>query len=103
MGFNIASYTNEIEKLCRHYSVTRLEVFGSAVGSNFNEEKSDLDFLVEFGPSQSFGAFDQYFGLKEALTALFERSIDLVERKAIKNPFFQQKIEKEKQSIYHAQ
>ena len=36
---------------CRRNNVRRLDLFGSAVGPNFDPRTSDLDFLVEFGVS----------------------------------------------------
>nr|NIT57867.1 hypothetical protein [Fodinibius sp.]NIV15274.1 hypothetical protein [Fodinibius sp.]NIY26449.1 hypothetical protein [Fodinibius sp.] len=48
----------------------------------------------------SLGAFERYFGLKEALERLFQRSVDLVDVKAIKNPYFRQAIEKDKVIVY---
>lgn len=38
----------ELIELCRKHHVRRLEVFGSATGSDFDEESSDIDLLVEF-------------------------------------------------------
>ena len=99
MSSDISKYADQLDTLCKQYAVVRLELFGSALGAQF-KETSDLDFLVEFDPHNSLGAFDQYFGLKEALGELFERSIDLVELTAIKNPYFQQKIDQEKRPIY---
>ena len=44
-----------VEELCRKYRVTRLEVFGSAVGESFDPERSDIDFLVEFQSGSDLG------------------------------------------------
>ena len=52
-----------------------------------------MDFLVDFSDVHPLGAFDRYFGLKEALEQLFRRSVNLVEKRAIKNPYFCQAIE----------
>ena len=45
----------EIEQLCRLYQVERLEVFGSAAGSQFKPESSDVDFIVTFLPGVDLG------------------------------------------------
>lgn len=73
---------------CARYQVRRLELFGSAVRGAFDPQRSDLDFLVEFGPLQPGQYADTYFGLLEALQALFGRSVDLVMVRAIRNPSF---------------
>jgi len=100
MNLNISEYSDELSNLCATYDVKRLELFGSALRSDFDLENSDLDFLVEFADTHSLGAFDRYFGLKEALERLFQRPVDLVEVKAIKNPYFREAIEKDKVLLY---
>jgi predicted nucleotidyltransferase len=95
MILNLSNYSDELSNLCTAYGVKRLELFGSALRSDFDLEKSDLDFLVEFADTYALGAFDRYFGLKEDLEQLFQRPVDLVEVKAIKNPYFRQAIEQD--------
>ena len=43
---------------------------------------------------------DNYFDLKEELEAIFNRPVDLLEEKAIQNPFFKKQIDFEKVLIY---
>jgi len=92
---------DEIERLCRRYGVQRLELFGSAAVGAFRSEESDLDFLVELeaaGP----GYADRFFGLLEGLEELFGGPVDLVVASAIKNPFFQQSVERSRAMLYAA-
>ncbi len=92
-----------LKRLCKQYRVKRFEVFGSALtGEGFDAGKSDLDFLVEFLPLQPGEHADAYFGLLEALQDLFSRSIDLVETKAIRNPYFLESINQNRKEIYAA-
>jgi hypothetical protein len=93
----------EIERICRTYSVARLELFGSAArGGDFDPATSDLDFLVQFEPITAGEPLDQYFGLAAALESLFGRSIDLVESGAVRNPFIQADISRTKRLIYES-
>ena len=92
-----------LKRLCKQYRVKRFEVFGSALsGKGFNPENSDLDFLVEFLPLQPGEHADAYFGLLEALQDLFNRHVDLVMPRAIKNPYFLESINKGREVIYAA-
>lgn len=92
-----------IERLCLQYRVQRLELFGSALtDENFDPGKSDLDFLVEFLPLQPGQHANSYFGLLEALQDLFGRHIDLVEAKAIRNPYFLESVNRNRKEIYAA-
>ncbi len=92
-----------IELLCSKYRVKSLELFGSALTEkSFDTEKSDLDFLVEFLPLQPGQHADAYFGLLEKLQDLFSRSIDLLEIKAIRNPYLLESINRNRRQIYAA-
>jgi predicted nucleotidyltransferase len=94
---NLAALT----ELCRRFQVRRLELFGSATGRQFDPARSDIDFLVEFEPATS-GFGDRYMGLLESLEELFARHVDLVETKAITNPYFLQSIQASRELLYAA-
>jgi len=92
-----------LKSLCKKHRVKRFEVFGSVLtGEGFDPENSDLDFLVEFLPLQPGEHADAYFGLLEALQDLFNRHVDLVMPRAIKNPYFLESINKSREVIYAA-
>lgn len=98
----LKNYSNELSELCTRYGVKRLELFGSGSREDFDPQDSDFDLLVEFADPKPAGAFDRYFGLKEALERLFQRPVDLVESRAIKNPYFRQAVEQDRILVYAA-
>ena len=98
----IAEHRSEIADLCRRYSVQRLELFGSAAGDAFDARHSDADFLVEFQPLVEGQHAEAYFGLRESLTILLGRSVDLVMTSAIRNRYFLQAIEHSRTLLYAA-
>ncbi len=89
----------EISSLCAKHKVVKLFVFGSILTKQFNKN-SDIDFVVDFESVDIYEYADNYFSLKTALENLFQRPIDLIEDKAIKNPFLKQSIDQSKQLIY---
>jgi predicted nucleotidyltransferase len=91
-----------VERLCRQFLVRRLELFGSAVGEEFDPETSDLDFLVDFEELKPNEYADTYFGLLEGLRKLFNRDVDLVMASAVKNPYFLESIERSRTLLYAA-
>jgi predicted nucleotidyltransferase len=99
----VAARRRELEDLCRRFGVRRLDLFGSAARDDFDPARSDLDFLVEFDRDTP-GAFSfaTYFDLKEALEALFGRSVDLVEAGAIRNPYLRESIRKSQEPVFVA-
>jgi len=81
---DISLHREELRKLCRRFGVTRLDVFGSAVGGDFDPARSDLDFLVEFDSNAAEAPpLKTYFDFKDALEKLFGRRVDLIDRKTI--------------------
>ncbi len=89
----------EINELCSKYNVSELYVFGSVLTERFND-KSDIDLLVDFDDMDVFGYADNYFDFKFALESALNRKVDLLEKKAIKNPFMKKSIDSSKKLIY---
>jgi hypothetical protein len=98
----VESKRDDVIRLCRRYHVRRLELFGSAAGRGFRAAGSDLDFLVEFHGVPEGERANCYFGLLEALEALFGRPVDLVEAKAIENPYFRESVARSSEVLYAA-
>jgi uncharacterized protein len=76
---DLVAKRDQIEVLCRKYNVVRLDVFGSAARGNFDPERSDFDFLVDFGEIERKGFDDVYFKLLIDLEELLGRQVHLVE------------------------
>jgi hypothetical protein len=99
----VTEHFDEILGLCKKYKVRKLEVFGSATDmSRFDQDQSDLDFLVEFKSLEQGQHAMFYFGLLEDLKKIFNREIDLVMPKAIKNPYFLDSVNQNREVIYAA-
>ena len=98
----IALHREELQELCRRFHVRRLDLFGSAARGDFNPERSDIDFIVEFDRSAPQHPFDAYFGLKEELEALFGRKVDLVELSAVRNPYLKSSIDASREPVFEA-
>lgn len=90
---------DRIRALCDQHKVTRLFVFGSVLTDSF-KKTSDIDFLVDFEGVGLYEYADNYFSLKKSLEGLLKRDVDLLEEKAIKNPYLRQSIDSSKLMIY---
>lgn len=95
----IETYKNQIQRVCENYKVKSLYSFGSVNTTRFTKD-SDVDLMVDFITSDPIEYSDNYFDLKFELEKIFNRSIDLLENKAIKNPFLRENIDKSKVLIY---
>lgn len=92
-------HIKDIRILCRNNKVKTLYVFGSVLTNSF-KNKSDIDFIVDIDSADPLDYADNYFNLKFALEELLKKQIDLLEDKAISNPFLRENIEKSKSLIY---
>jgi len=97
----IQEHLEELKALCRKYHVAELYLFGSAANGEF-KDSSDLDFLVNFEPMDPFSHADAFFGLADDLEALFNRPVDLIVERAIKNRYFKEEIDETKVKLYAA-
>ncbi len=89
----------EIKALCKSHNVKSLFAFGSICTDHFNE-KSDIDLLISFY-QMDYGEYaDTYFELAERLEELFQRPVDLVTEKSLKNPYFINSVNQTKTKIY---
>lgn len=95
----IESNINKIKDLCAKHNVSKLFVFGSVLTNKFSKS-SDIDFVVDFNAINLYDYADNYFDFKSSLEKLLQRPVDLLEDKAIKNPFLRQSIDSSKQIIY---
>ncbi len=91
---------SELRVLCERHRVERLSLFGSALREDFDPMRSDLDFAVEVSTTMTSGEHaDAYFGLLEDLEDLFDSRVDLVEVKAVRNPYLRREIEQGKEIL----
>jgi predicted nucleotidyltransferase len=92
-------YTQDIQALCASHKVKNLYTFGSVLTGKFTD-KSDIDLIVDFEKQDVVDYADNYFDFKFSLQDILKRKIDLLEEKAIKNPYFREAINNNRQLIY---
>jgi hypothetical protein len=86
--------------LCRTHSVNSLHVFGSATTSHFNEQTSDIDFLIEIDEKDPIERGEKLLSLWDKFEEFFHRKIDLLTYSSIKNPVLKSSIDSTKILIY---
>jgi predicted nucleotidyltransferase len=103
MHADIADKRPALAALCRRFGVERLELFGSAArDADFDPARSDVDFLVTYAPHAGDN-LAALMDLKEALEALLDRPVDLVERKSVeasRNFIRRRQILEEAEAVY---
>ena len=90
-------------ELCRRFGVRKLELFGSAATGEFDNDRSDLDFIIEFPPEYDLGPWmSRWQDFQGELSTLFKRPVDLVGESALRNPWFRREANKTRTVIYDA-
>ncbi len=97
----IDRHKEAIEALCKKHGVSSLYVFGSVLSDNFGID-SDIDLLVNFSGINLQDFADNYYGLKFALEEIFDRPVDLIEEKALRNPYLKRSIVAHRHLLYAA-
>ncbi len=99
----IEQHREAIHALAHEYGVARLEAFGSVCTPEWDPERSDVDFLVEYPPDYDFGPWIARFQDLEAdLAGLLGRDVDLVMTSALKNRWFNREAAKTRTVLYDA-
>jgi len=99
MRTELSNHLSQIKKLCIDNKVKTLFAFGSVTNDKFTPE-SDIDLIVDIDSVDPLEYSDRYFNLKEELEKLFNRHIDLLEDRALKNPYLRKEINLTKVLVY---
>jgi len=89
-----------IAAFSRKWRVRELSLFGSVLREDFRAG-SDVDVLVEFFPDAAWSHFD-LVDMTDELSGLLGRTVDLVEKRALRNPFRRQAILSGREVVYAA-
>ena len=92
----IESKINNLNDLCNKYKVSRLFIFGSASKGDFDPDTSDLDLIVELDNPNPVERGESLINFWTEIEKLFNRKVDLLTEKKIKNPYLLKEIEKSK-------
>jgi predicted nucleotidyltransferase len=98
----IESRREAIAAICRDHGVARLLVFGSVLRDDFDHDRSDIDFLVDFLPGAHKPWLGEYTDLKEAMETLFGRKVDVLPLEIKRNPYLKAAVDREKELLYAA-
>ena len=90
----------KISEFCRRWEVVEFSLFGSALRDDFRPD-SDVDVLVTFSKEAQISLFD-LVQMQLDLEKIFHRSVDIIEKDALENPFRKREILRTAQVIYAA-
>ena len=86
----VALDRERIAEYCGRWRIREFSLFGSVLRDDFRPD-SDIDVLVSFEPGARWSLFD-LTDMKDELEKMFGRTVDLIEREALRNPFRRHEI-----------
>ena len=89
-----------IRRAAERHGVAELALFGSVVTGDFGPD-SDVDFLVDFLPGRP-DPFEDFCALRDDLQEIVNRDVDLVVKRAIRNPYFRESALNQAKIVYVA-
>src|SRR5438046_815603 len=100
MTTDLAIDRDRIGDFCRRWRVTEFALFGSILRADFRPD-SDVDVLLTFEPGAPWTLWD-LSRMRTELESIFGREVDLVEKKALRNPYRRRAILADQQVVYAA-
>jgi predicted nucleotidyltransferase len=97
----ILASPQQIAEFCDRWKITEFALFGSVLRDDFRPD-SDIDVLLTFSPDSKWSLFD-WVDMKDELTGLFQRQVDIADKEGLKNPYRQYEILNTQQVIYGSQ
>ena len=97
----IAVVAPNVARACARRGVRTLTLFGSFATGDARPD-SDVDFCVDFEPMEPAARANAYFGLSADLERITGRTVDLVEREAVLNPFVRASLDKTEIVLYES-
>ncbi len=96
----LTSKLPDLQKVLLKHKIKRAFVFGSVCTEKFNKN-SDLDFLISFYDDlEPLEMGELWWSLYDELRIMFNREIDILTERSLKNPYFISELNEKKQLIY---
>jgi len=91
---------NDFKSLCQMHKVKYLYAFGSSITDKFDNNKSDIDLLVEIDDPDPIERGEKLISLWDNFELFFHRKVDLLTDSSIRNPYLRKSIDATKVLIY---
>lgn len=95
----VAERLEPLRSLCERYGVLRLDLFGSAARGDFDPTHSDLDFVVQMQGEREPGYARRFCGFADELEALYQRPVDLLTERMIRNRYFRAELQRSRRTL----
>jgi predicted nucleotidyltransferase len=91
---------DQIAAFCEQWRIREFALFGSVLREDFRPD-SDIDVLVSFQPGAPWSLWD-LVEMQEQLGGILGRSVDLIEKEGLRNPYRRHEILSTRRVVYAA-
>ena len=96
----ISNNKEQLASLFKAHKVVKADVFGSVLTDKFNKD-SDIDLLISFQEGlDPLENGELWWSLYDSLKLLFNKEVDLVTERSLKNPYLIREIQSTRVNIY---
>ena len=96
----ITSRKEDFLSLCTLFGIKYIYAFGSSVSDRFILQGSDIDLIVELETVDPVERGEKLMELWDVFESFFNRKVDMLTEKSIRNPFLKKNIDATKVLIY---
>jgi predicted nucleotidyltransferase len=89
-----------IAAFCEKWQIVEFALFGSAARGELRPD-SDIDVMLQFAPEAHRSLYD-LVDIKDELSGMFGRDVDILEKGFIKNPYRRRSIARDLTVLYAA-
>jgi len=100
MSVQVYIAQEKLSSFCRKWRIREFALFGSVLREDFGPG-SDVDVLVTFEEGAPWNLW-HIVEMKDELREIFGREVDLLEKRALRNPFRKREILRTHEVIYAA-
>ena len=89
-----------IKSFSKKWEIKEFAMFGSILRNDF-DKSSDIDVLLTFSPNAKISLLE-FVIMQDELKSVFHREVDIIEKKALRNPYRKQEILNNHRVVYEA-
>ncbi len=101
VGDRIKASSAQIAEFCQRWHITEFALFGSILRDDFHAD-SDVDVLLTVEAKYPM-SWDDRMKMQEEIEILFQRKVDLINKKYLKNPYRRHEILSTCEVVYATQ
>jgi len=95
----LSQLKHDLPEMCERYGIAYVDAFGSFARED-QDPKSDIDLIIEFKEPRRASISDRFFGFLHAVEDRYNRNVDLLTERSLRNPYLIREVNEDRRRIY---